>query len=421
MMYCLYNTLLTLARPGARIWLSRKPELKPLVERFKPPVPRLPNRAICVQACSVGEVNTARPLVRGLEHRFPRYPVLVTSSTVTGHTQARNLYGEDRVTWFPFDTRASVRHFLGQAIPHALVLVETELWPNILREASRANIPVVIVNGRISDKAFARYRRHKRSMRKLLACVTAAGMQSEKHRDRIISLGLPEDRATLTGNLKFDAVPTEIPTELRQRIRRELHLGQEDDVLVFGSTRPGDEELAAACWQRLQEDYPNLRLVVVPRHVQRAREIQMMFGEFCALRSALARGEASGVERVVVVDTVGELHAIYSCATVAVVGGSFSSEYGGHNPLEPAALGIPTIFGPEMEHFEEAASMLQESYGAVRVLDGDTLYAALNRLLADSAERRQLGTRARRAVLKQRGAAERNVELVARVLTEQQH
>lgn len=419
MMYCLYNTLLTIARPAAGLWLSRKVELRPLKARFKPSVPRLPNRALCLQACSVGEVNTVMPLVKGLEQRFPRYPILVTSSTHTGYQHALKVYGEERVTWFPFDTRPAVRHFLGQAIPHVLVLVETELWPNMLREAARANIPVVIVNGRISDRSFTRYRRYTRLMRSMLTGISAAGMQSERHQERLIALGVPPERVSVTGNLKFDAVPTEVPTEVRQRMRRELHIDPDHSVLVFGSTRPGDEQLAAACWQVLQEDYPDLHLVVVPRHVERAPEIRALFGEFCALRSDLARGQASGVERVVIVDTIGELQTVYACATVAVVGGSFNEAYAGQNPLEPAALGVPTVFGPAMGNFLEAAALLVEMQGAVQVRDGDTLCKVLDHLLGNPAERRQLGTRARRGVLKQRGAAERNIDLIARVLTDQ--
>lgn len=418
MMYCLYNTLYTVLTPGAKLWLARKPELRPLIARFKPPVPRLANRAVCVQACSVGEVNAARPLVLGLEHRFKRYPILVTTSTLAGFQHAQKIYGEDRVTWFPFDSRASVRRFLGQAIPHVLVLIETELWPNMLREAARAKIPVVIVNGRLSERAFTRYRRYAGLMGSMMSAITAAGMQSERHRERLISLGVPADRVTVTGNLKFDAVPTEIPMEQRQRFRKELHLGPDDPVLVFGSTRPGDEQLAAMCWQLLQENYPSLRLVIVPRHVERAPQIKAIFGEFCALRSELAAGMASGVERVIIVDSIGELHAIYACATVAVVGGSFSAEFGGHNPIEPAALGVPTVFGPEMDNFLEAAAQLIEMQGAVQVRDGESLRKVLDYLLGDPAERRQLGTRARRGVLKQRGAADRNIELIARILTD---
>ncbi len=243
-----------------------------------------------------------------------------------------------------------------------------------------------------------------------------AGMQSETHARRMVALGASEASVRVTGNLKFDSVRDSVPPRTRQRLRMEYNLKPETRVLLFASTRPGDEALASACWATLREEYPELRLVIAPRHIDRAEEVRGYFSEPIACRSAQHRGGESRSERVLLLDTFGELTDFMAISSVVVVGGSFYPGVNGHNPLEPAALGVPAVFGPYMANFEEAAGVLTARGGAIQVACAEDLYLALSKLLGDSARRRQLGTLARKAVLDNQGAVRNTIALIEEVL-----
>lgn len=415
--YLLYNSSLTIAAPVARVWLRMHAEHRLLLERFAPAPPQLGDGALWVHACSVGEVNTARPILAALKKRFPETPCLLTSSTATGFSLASGVKEADAVAWCPFDTRAALRRFLDAVRPRALVLVETEIWPNMLRECRRRGILVLIVNGRLSDKHFARYQRRATWLRPVFAQVSAVGVQNDAYAERFVALGVAPESVAVTGNTKFDGVATTVTPRIRSRLRAELGWGSETPVLVFGSTRPGDEALAAACWARLSEEFPELRLAVAPRHLDRAGEAAACFGEEVARRSLLkANKQRPGEHRVLIVDTLGELVSFYAIATIAVIGGSFYPGVNGHNPLEAAALGVPTVFGPFMSNFPDPARALTEANGAIQVPAPEALCDTLSQLLRDAAQRRHLGTRGRKAILAEQGAIARNVELIAREL-----
>lgn len=412
----LYSVLVALAAVAARAWLWCSPSRRALLGRFAPETPVFGGRPIWVQACSLGEVNTVRPLIDAIRDRVPGHPVLVTASTVTGIARARLVFGVANVAWFPVDTRRSVGRFVAAVNPAMLVLVETELWPNTIAACTRRGIPVLLVNGRLSDKHLHRYQRFRRWFQPLVHALAAAGMQSEAHAERILALGARPGAVRVTGNLKFDAVHDQVSPRERQRTRKDNGFRPEGRVLLFGSTRPGDEALAAECWRRLREDYPDLSLVVAPRHPARVEEIVALFGEPVCRRSRVLAGERPKGERVFLVDTTGELVAFLSFASVAVVGGSFFAGVNGHNPLEPAALGVPAVFGPYMRNFEEAAAILVERDGARQVDSPEALYPALHALLGSAAVRRQMGTRARKAVLDNQGATRATLALIQEVL-----
>ena len=247
MAYPLYNLVLNAAAPFIRRRLASHPAETPLLARFDPPSGVEPN-GLWIQACSVGEVNTAAPLVAALDHAHPGMPLLVTSSTVTGREAAEARFGAARSAWFPFDAIAAVRRFYDAVQPRVLVLVETELWPNVIAEAVRREVPVVVVNGRISEKHFERYRRARPLLRRMFAGIAHAGMQNEAHAARLHRLGVPEERISVTGNLKYDAAPTARDPVAERRLRAAYGFAEDDPILVFGSTRPGDEALASACW-----------------------------------------------------------------------------------------------------------------------------------------------------------------------------
>jgi 3-deoxy-D-manno-octulosonic-acid transferase len=410
MRYLIYNTVLTLAAGPGALWLAANARHRPLLGRFAPRVPAFPARPLWIHACSVGEVAVARALLRACAERAPQVPVLLTVSTVTGRAEASKVTQADSLAWLPFDHPLSVAGFLARARPRGLVLVETELWPNLLRLARRSGIPAVVVNGRLSDRRMARYRRHAPWLRPVVSCLDHVCAQSAGHAARFGELGVPADRVTVTGNLKFDAAPTPPPEDARRDLRARCGAGNAP-VVVFGSTRPGDEAMAAACLRALVGRFPGVRLVVVPRHLDRADEVAAAFGEPVARWSRVRTGEETP-GRVLLVDTMGELAAFYAIATVAVVGGSFDPAVGGHNPLEPAALGIPTVFGPHMQNFADIAAVLLDARGALQVAGRDALPAVLGDLMVDEPARDALATRGRDVVGQQRGATGRTLDVI---------
>lgn len=411
-----YSAVTAAACPLGRAWCRCYARHRPYLARFGPPETHFEIAPIWIHACSAGEVRTIEPLVLALQQRFPGTPLLVTASTSTGMALARRSFTEHSVAWCPFDAPQSVRAFFDRTGPRMLVLAETELWPNLIMEAARRAVPVVVVNGRLSDKHARRYRRFHRVFAELLPKVTAIGVQDETYAERFAALGANPQRIQVTGNLKFDAVATSIPARQRARLRAEMGIPEGARVLIFGSTRPGDEVLAASCWRMLRDLLPDLRLIVAPRHTARAEEIISAFGEPIPRRSLSAVLRPSQDSRVTLLDTTGELVAFYSLADVAVIGGSFYPGVNGHNPLEPAALGAATVFGPFMSNFAGPAATLLDARGAIQVQAPEDLGAVLLDLFEDASKRRGLGTRGRKAVLDHAGVVEHNVELIARVL-----
>lgn len=414
MTYALYNAATLLAAALGAPWLAVRSKHRPLLARFNPPVPELGHRPLCIQACSVGELGAANTIANAAQERWPQQPVLLTVSTVAARDLAARQNSGVNVTWFPFDFRPSVRRFLRQARPRAVVLVETEIWPNLIREAHRENIPVLLMNGRLSDKHFPRYARIRPFLRTVFARITTAAVQNDEYAQRFIHLGVRPDAVHVTGSTKFDAVGPPINAETQSRIRQEIGFPPGDPIIVFGSTRPGDEALAANCWRRLRDTVPRLRLIVAPRHLDRLDEATAPFNDEPILHcSRLRAGGVTQGQRILLLDTVGELNSFYSLATIAVIGGSFFPGVNGHNPLEPAALGIPTVFGPFMRNFIDPARVLLEAHGALQAGSPEDLPALLEQLLANPERRRALGERARQAVRNNQGAVQRNLDLLA--------
>lgn len=417
MLHLAYNALWAVARPLGSVYLANSAKNAALRPRLAPEVPPSSQPPIWIHACSVGETGVARTLAAALKRELAGQPLLFTVSTPTGMEQAqRQLAPLGGLTWCPFDAPGIVRRFLKAARPRMLVLIETEIWPNLQREAERAGIPVVLVNGRLSEKHFHRYQRAARLFAPAFARLTVAAMQDETTRDRILALGAHPDHVCITGNMKYDAVTTTVDAAVRTRIRAHHGIPGDAPILLFGSTRPGDEALAATCWDTLKDEIPALHLVVAPRHLDRIDEALAPFKEPVLRRSTLAKGTLPAGQRIHCVDTHGELTNFYAAASVAVIGGSFSEEVQGHNPLEPAALGIPTLFGPHMGNFAEPAAALCDAQGAISVHGPGDLLPQLNRLLQNAAERRHIGTRARKAVLDRQGATQRNLRIIRELL-----
>ncbi len=407
-----YDLLTSLAAGPGAAWLAMRPKYRPLLHRFAPGVPAtLAQAPIWLQACSMGEVNAARPILEAMAARWPEIPLLLTTSTLAGQHQAEMIAGPVPVTWFPFDHRISVTRFLKRLAPRLLILLETEVWPNTVRLTRQRGVPVAILNGRISDKHFGRYTRMKAFWRPVFGALSAVCAQNAQYAERLRLLGVPESALHVTGNTKFEGVETEFSQKEADELRALTGIPQQAPVLVFGSMRSGDETLAAACWAELSARFPELRMILVPRHLERVSAVCSAFTEPVLLYSALRNGQEAAGERLLVVDVMGELVKFYALATAAVIGGSFYPGVDGHNPLEPAALGIPTVFGPFMRNFIDPARVLLKSDGAVQT-DAVELPELLPRLLEDAEWRARLATNGRTAVLTTQGAIVRSLDVL---------
>jgi 3-deoxy-D-manno-octulosonic-acid transferase len=376
--------------------------------------PRPARQAGWIHAVSVGEAITALPLVAGLRERCPGLPLVVTTVTETGARVVREqmaAVAEHR--YFPLDLPGAIDRVLDAIDPAFLVCMETELWPNLVRRLHRRGVPVMIANGRLSDRSFRRYAMVRRLLRATLEQIRTFAMQSEEDARRIVALGAPAARVVVTGNMKHDAAAPD-PREAAAWRER---LGLRGRVWIAGSTHPGEEAAVLDAHAGARARHPGLALIVAPRHPERAPEVVALVearGWRARLRSEGGAGPGEP-GTVVVLDTVGELSTLYSVADVVFVGGSLVPR-GGHNLLEPARLGKPVLFGPHTANFREAAALLASGGGGLVVEDGAGLAARLGALLADEGERQRRGEAAQRAVVSRQGAVRHTLDLLSDLL-----
>lgn len=370
--------------------------------------------ALWLHAVSVGEAEAAFPLVRALQKRFPGRPVLVTTTTPTGSARVKAVLGGtvDHV-YLPYDMPDAVGRFLDHFRPALAVVMETEIWPNLYHACAARDIPLAIVNARLSEKSARGYARLPALTRPSLNAIRLIAAQTDADAGRFIGLGAPRERVVVTGNIKYDM---ELPADLTERgaaLRAELF--GERPVLIAASTHEGEEPRLLDAYVRLRARFPDLLLVLVPRHPERFDAVYALcieVGHAVARRST--RQSAHDAD-VFLVDTMGELRLFYASADIAFVGGSLVT-VGGHNVLEPAALGLPVLFGPHMHHFAEISRVLQEAGGAVQIADAEALAVQTEQWLANDAARKQVGMRAQACVETGRGALGRIVTMLADLL-----
>lgn len=367
-----------------------------------------------VHAVSVGETITALPLIEGIRRLAPELPPVVTTVTDTGaHVVSERLGDQATHRFFPLDFPGAVRRTLDAIKPKFLVCMETEIWPNTFRALAQRGVPVMIANGRVSDRSFRRYRLVRPLLRGVLDHVTVFAMRSEEDAQRMIALGARPERVFVTGNIKHEPLPEAGGVELWQRL---LGLGREQRVWIAGSTHRGEEVAVLDAHAIACRQCPDLVLVLAPRHPERVAEVAALVtarGWPAVKRSELPRERQRGA--VIVLDTVGELAPLYGIADIVFVGGSLVAA-GGHNMLEPAQRRKPVLFGPYTTNFREAAALLVDGGGAVVVRDAAALAAELTRLLADSALRGKIGGLAQEAVAGRHGAVKATLDLVERFL-----
>jgi 3-deoxy-D-manno-octulosonic-acid transferase len=358
-----------------------------------------------IHAVSVGEALAARPVVREILRMRPATSIVFTTTTITGQAQARRLYPDATVTYFPFDFSFSVRRFLAHHRPRVFATMETEIWPNVIRLAKGRGLRLILANGRISDRSFPRYRRARAVIGRLLRHYARILAREETDRQRFVAIGAPPEIVETSGNVKFDYVPDDSPLAIAPQLEA-LIAGRK--VIVLGSTMEGEDEALIPLLKDL-----DAFVIVAPRKPERFDVVAGMLSNFVR-RSELVRNPQPAT-RTLLLDSFGELSRIYRYATAAFVGGSLVPT-GGHNPIEPAAAGVPVCFGPHMSNFREIASTFVRGGGAVEVQSAADVIAFARRMLADDSEQRAMGGRARAIVEQNRGASARTAGRILELL-----
>ena len=412
----LYTLVLYLIMPGVLLrllWRSiRAPGYRERWgERFGAFPGRL-DRSLWIHAVSVGEVQASERLVRALLKDYPDWPVVVTTTTPTGSRQVKKLFGNTvNHGYFPYDVPYAIRRFMARARPRVLILIETELWPNLMSMCERQGIRTILANARLSERSARSYARFGGFSRDLFGSVGLVAAQAPADAERFLGLGVAGNRVRVTGSIKFDI---RLPASMMEEadVLRRQWMGR--PVWVAASTHEGEDELVLEAHRRVLERVSGALLVLVPRHPERFDRVAAL-SERTGFKT-VRRSQRRPVPReamVFVGDTMGELAMFLGAADAAFVGGSLVPT-GGHNVLEPAALGVPVVFGPHMFNFSTISRMLLSQGGAVQVSDAAELSGVIVRWLTDSAERTRVGESGRRVIEENRGALERLYALVRR-------
>jgi 3-deoxy-D-manno-octulosonic-acid transferase len=375
-------------------------------------------QTLWMHAVSVGEVNLCTQLIRALEPRLPNVKIVVSTTTTTGMGELeRKLPSHISRIYYPIDYRSSVSRALSIVRPRAIVLVEAEIWPNFIWGARKRGIPLFLVNARLSERSYPRYRRLGFLFRPLFRSLDGVGAQNEADADRLRKLGCRPEAIRVVGSMKFDAAKLDerrlldVPGILRQ-----LGVPPGAPVLLGGSTHAGEEAVLTKAFLRLRDRFPNLFLILVPRHFERSREVGRQL-EALGVRFNYRNEITNTTEhppghlQCLLVNTTGELKFFYEHATVIFVGKSLTAE-GGQNPIEPGALGKAMVFGPNMQNFAEVARSFLAHQGAIQIKDAAELEKVLGELLADPARLAELGRNALQVVHENLGAVERTVDMI---------
>jgi len=420
--YSLYSLLLLLALVVSMPWwllqMGRHGKYR---SGWKERLGKVPDRllrnrneeTIWIHAVSVGEVQAVTPLIKSLRERVPEWRVVVSTTTDTGQQLARQRFGEDNVFYLPLDLAFAVRPYFEALRPKLLVLAESEFWPNLLRWAKLSGANVAVVNARISDRSLPGYLRFRRLLRPMLHNIDLLLAQSEEDAGRLIRIGAPPDRVHNSGNLKFELSPpatSDIVVAFADAIAHE----ECGPTIVAGSTLEGEESTVISMFREVLEQHPRAAMVLAPRHPERFDNVASLLESsgvrFCRRSGWKQHQPIAGC--VFLLDSIGELAAMYQFADLAFVGGSLVPR-GGHNVIEAAQFGVPILVGPHTENFRDIIAIFQRA-DALRIVDASSLASTVLRLLRDSDERLRLGERALQVMRSQQGATEKSVnELLA--------
>ncbi|PYQ32224.1 MAG: 3-deoxy-D-manno-octulosonic acid transferase [Acidobacteria bacterium] len=415
-MYVLYEVLLYLVLIVAVPWflvtgVLRGKYLANLPERMGSYRGAAAEHDLWIHAVSVGEALAARPVVAEILRQRPSTSIVFTTTTITGQAQARRLFPDATVTYFPFDFAFAVRRFLDHHQPRVFATMETEIWPNATRLSRARGVRMVLANGRISDRSFPRYRAFRKIVGNVLRKYDRILAREETDRERFVAIGAPTESVEVSGNVKFDYEPDRSPLEIAPQL--EALIGNRK-VLILGSTMEGEDEALLPELERLLAEY-NVFVVIAPRKPERFEQVAglLQTSSFRFVRrSELTDASAD----ILLLDTLGELAKMYRYATAAFIGGTLVP-IGGHNPIEPAAAGVPVCFGPSMSNFREIAQVFLRNEAAAEVKSAAEVIAFAARMFDDAELQRAWGERARQTVLQNRGASERTARRIVELLT----
>lgn len=367
-----------------------------------------------IHAVSVGEALAARPVVARIMEQRPQTSIVFTTTTLTGQAQARRLYSDATVTYFPFDFAFSVKRFLDHHRPRVFATLETEIWPNVTRIARQRGLRLILANGRISDRSLPRYRAFRFVVGSVLRKYDRILAREDTDRDRFVAIGAPSDIVEISGNVKFDYEPDEAPLEIGP-VLEALFAGRK--VVVLGSTMEGEDEMLLPEVERLLAEH-HAFVVIAPRKPERFELVADLLATSplrFVRRTGLDPERPVPETDVLLLDTFGELARIYRYATVAFIGGTLVPK-GGHNPIEPAAAGVPVCFGPSMSNFREIAQVFLRNDAAAEVRDAGEVLDFVGTMLDNTSMRNQWGERARQTVLQNRGASERTARCIVELI-----
>lgn len=380
---------------------------------------------IWIHGASVGEVITAKSIVEKIDREFPDCENFISTLTNTGFSVAKRIFTGKDVLYFPFDLSWIAKKVINKINPSYIILIELEIWPNFLIAAYKKNIPVIIVNGRISNKSYKAYRAissiSKSFYNSLANERNVYCARTELDAQRFCNLGIPKKQVFVTGTMKYDNIPTDIDENVKNELANLFHISAKDIVLIGGSTHEGEEEILLKIYKKLVPTYTNLKLIIAPRHIERTKDVARLIKSmgFAPLLRTEIKGQKfqwqNGKKIVILLNTVGELSKIYSLSNIVFIGKSLVP-LGGQNMLEPAGLGKPVIFGPHSFNFKEEAGLLLQNNAAKMVNTGEELLNAIEDFIKDPRKAEEMGLRARKAVNEKRGATEKNMEIIRGIL-----